>query len=272
MLYRCTAALAVAFLTTCSSHPIHEAPPPPLAAVPEVSVEALPKAPLCPDDMVEVQGSYCPIVQEKCLRWKEKEKLRCLEFQKPTVCASLRRIPMHFCIDRYEYPDVKGQRPRSWVSFNLAQWALRTENKRVCSTEEWTLACEGPDMKPYPYGDGYHRDESACNIDLPIPQGGAIFRAKKYGDRESQVLDALLAEAGSFPNCKSDYGVYDQVGNLDEFVYNSHGTAHARPYISTLMGGFIFGFRNRCRAQTTAHDPNYNWYETGTRGCLSLPE
>jgi len=202
----------------------------------------------CPDDMVEVRGDYCPVVTQTCLEGNAER--RCARFA-PSVCRGL-RVPMHYCIDRYEYPNVAGQRPMSWVSGNAAR--VLAGDKRLCTREEWTFACEGEAMQPYPYYPGQVRRD-VCNHDNKPPN---VFLARHPGDPMAVRLDALLVPAGSMPDCVSPFGVYDQVGNIDEWVEGG------------LMGGHVFGVRNRCRAITTAHPPSWSWYETGTRLCREV--
>ncbi len=57
-------------------------------------------------------------------------------------------------------------------------------------------------------------------------------------------------------------------GNVDEWVFNTHGNAHHEPWISGLMGGhWVYGVRNRCRAITESHEPAFTFYVTGARCC-----
>ena len=121
-------------------------------------------------------------------------------------------------------------------------------------------------MKPYPYGDGYHRDRTACNFDNPVPKGVDVFKSRSPGDEMSKRLDDLLVPAGSMPNCVSPFGVYDQIGNIDESIVNETG----KPYQSGLMSGHVFGVRNACRPMTEAHNEDFGWYETGGRCCADL--
>jgi len=119
-------------------------------------------------------------------------------------------------------------------------------------------------MKPYPYGDGYHRDVNACNIDNAMPKEiKDILKVDKHDSKEGRALDDLLVPAGSMPQCVSPFGVYDMVGNIDESVINESG----QPYVSGLMSGHVFGVRNACRPMTEAHGPTFSWYETGGRCC-----
>jgi sulfatase modifying factor 1 len=231
----------------------------------------------CPSDMVEVKGNYCPVVEEVCLQWVDSHgqpfthgegvNERCGEWKYPTKCLSFNRVSMHYCIDRYEYPNVAGQRPQSWMTWYDAKKTLEFEGKRLCTQSEWTFACEGNggSPQPYPYGNGYVRDRTACNFDLHV-SGVDVFKSKRPGDATSQILDSLLVPSGSMPRCVSPFGVYDMVGNLDEWVVNQSGG----PFSSGLMSGHVWGVRNRCRAQTTAHGPTFGWYETSTRGCQDV--
>jgi sulfatase modifying factor 1 len=232
----------------------------------------------CAEGMVEIEGDYCPVVEEKCLTWVDvhgaasKEAIpkpgqsgRCGEFQSPTKCLSKNKIHVHYCIDAYEYPNVPGQRPQSWMTWYSAKAALEAEDKRMCSASEWTFACEGEAMQPYPYGDGYHRDSTACNFDNLRPKGLDVFQSKRPGDTASLWLDSMLVPAGSMERCVSPFGVHDMVGNIDEWVHGENGQRR-----SLLKSGHIFGVRNACRPVTDGHGPTFGWYETGTRGCSDV--
>ena len=38
------------------------------------------------------------------------------------------------------------------VDYGDARRACKVEGKRLCTSDEWQFACEGPQMWPYPYG------------------------------------------------------------------------------------------------------------------------
>jgi hypothetical protein len=251
----------------------------------------------CPAGMIEIEGTYCPNVQETCLYWvdykgnrseaarpsKKFPTGRCGEWKYPSTCLTpvAKRPHMHFCVDTYEYPNVEGQRPQSWMDWYSAKNACAAQGKRLCTKEEWTFSCEGPDMQPYPYAGpgehpGYTRDRTACNFDNPIPEDPlrpghkiSVFDAKKPGDRVSSILQDLLVPAGSMPACVSPFGVHDMVGNIDELIDNTAIPEHSKkaPFRSGLMSGHVFGVRNQCRAITDGHNEWFGWYETGTRCC-----
>jgi sulfatase modifying factor 1 len=246
------------------------------------------KKSVCPDDMVEVDGNYCPSTDELCLYWvtndgertdtkewqmahpkEDPNTDRCGEFRQPVNCL-VEPIHKHFCIDRYEYPNKQGQIPQDWMSFNKAKEIAKTENKRLCTHSEWTTAASGDQYLPYPFGDGYHRDKS-CNIDNHASSvgltGADIMKVANPDSDTAEKLRSLLTPSGSKEQCVSSWGVYDMSGNIDEWVVNESG----RPYTSGLCSGHVFGVRNRSRPMTDGHNETFYWYETGMRGCKDIP-
>jgi len=226
----------------------------------------------CPDDMVEIDGQFCPNTEDDCLYWVDPEGSkthaplpghtgRCGEFKSPNKCLST-TVRKHFCIDRYEFPNHKGGIPQSWMSWYDSKRELEAIGKRLCTNSEWTMAAEGPGMHPIPYGNGYKRDKSMCNFDNS-EAGIDVFKATSPKTATAELLQSMLVPSGSKPECVSDYGVYDMAGNIDEFVVNESG----KPYVSGMKGGHIFGVRNASRPMTEVHGPTFAWYESGTRGC-----
>jgi len=107
-----------------------------------------------------------------------------------------------YCIDRYEYPNQAGQRPKNHVTFDEASALCAASGKRLCSSDEWERACRGTAGTTYVYGNDY--DAARCNT--PLAHAGA---------HRSQ--DPLVS-AGSYPDCVSPEGVYDLNGSLSEWV------------------------------------------------------
>ena len=99
-----------------------------------------------------------------------------------------------FCIDAYEFPG-KGQRPKGGVSGAAARRLCNGVGKRLCKASEWTRACG----ETYPYGNAYRAD--ACN-----------------------VSSGKMRPAGEMPDCKTDEGVFDLVGNASEWA--DDGSVH----------------------------------------------
>lgn len=103
-----------------------------------------------------------------------------------------------FCIDRYEFPNRKGEKPWINVTYMDAQEECRKVGKRLCKEEEWEKACKGPENFKYPYGNVWNPD--ACVTET---KGGT---------------DRTLKPSGSALSCVSGYGVYDMSGNVKEWV------------------------------------------------------
>lgn len=221
---------------------------------------AEPKAeqPACPDNMVLVEGEYCPDVRQNCLRWMDPEgpyeHFRCAEYAQPATCLSKERKTMRFCIDKHEYVPEGDTLPANFKSWTHAEKTCKGLGKRVCMESEWNFACEGEEMRPYPYG--WKRDSSACNADhtdLVNSEG---------------TLKDRRAPPGTHPRCASPFGVMDMAGNLEEFV-TIDGSTPERP---AMKGAYWQPSRNFCRAAQTAHDRYYNGMETGFRCCADAGE
>jgi hypothetical protein len=220
-----------------------------------------PTAGLCPEGMVEVEGDYCPNVEQKCIRWLDPEsKMRCAEFDTGTTCYG-HTVHKHFCIDRFEYPNIAGEKPVVMKDWYEAKSTCEAEGKRLCGDSEWTLACEGQERLPYPYG--YARNAEACNIDRPHldVDENAIADASRRADEVAR-LDQRTA-SGSHEACVSPFGAYDMTGNVDEWVVNEGG----HPYKSGLKGGYWGPVRDRCRPMTVAHNELFEFYQIGFRCC-----
>ncbi len=226
----------------------------------------LSNASACPADMVEISGNFCPDVVQDCINLDTSVHnangyVRCLEFAK-TKCLTPenQRIKMHFCMDKFEWPNKEGQKPVKMVSWYDMKKNCESLGKRICVDHEWSMACEGNEITPYPYG--YKRDTSACNIDhaqRPWFNAATSPMTPEIVSRLDQSVPS-----GSMPGCVSSYGVHDMTGNVDEWVVNSSG----HPYKSGLMGGhWVMGARNRCRPETLAHNESCVFYEIGGRCC-----
>ncbi len=98
---------------------------------------------------------------------------------------------------------------------------------------------------------------------------GADATKWTYADLNDARLNQLsdtLAETGSHPSCASPYGVYDCVGNLNEWGADppdANGHAHSRggSYVDSEING------PGCLYATNAHEPTYHDYSTGFRCC-----
>jgi formylglycine-generating enzyme required for sulfatase activity len=156
------------------------------------------------------------------------------------------------------------------VTWYEARRLCEVQGKRLCGDDEWTLACEGPQRLPYPYG--WARDPTVCNIDhLWIAPNDDLLANRAAPAAEIQAeLDRLSQRvpSGSMPKCKSPYGVMDMTGNVDEWAVNV--TLDGKPFHSLFKGGhWVSGARNRCRPVTVSHDETTAYYAEGFRCCAT---
>ncbi len=214
----------------------------------------------CPDDMSLVDGEYCTNVDQRCLRWLDEDtRMRCAEFA-PSRCTGRRRH-MSVCMDRHEYPNQPGVSPMVMVNWHEAQALCASQNKRLCTQAEWTFACEGPDMNPYPYGNA--RDATACRIDHQTmrPDRARLGNPATTADESARLYEAV--PSGAMARCVSWAGIHDMTGNVDEWTVNESGT----PFQSALKGGWWGHIRARCRPATTSHNEGFVYYQIGFRCC-----
>jgi formylglycine-generating enzyme required for sulfatase activity len=164
-------------------------------------------------------------------------------------------------MDRYEWPNREGVHPDVMITFEEADSLCRGRGRRLCTEREWTFACEGERMLPYPYG--YDRDPYACTIDhwARAPERALLHSATAAMEEAARVYEA--SASGTMTRCRSPFGAMDLTGNVDEWVMNESGW----PYPSSLMGGFWGHVRTRCRAVTRGHGPNFRYYQIGFRCC-----
>ncbi len=212
----------------------------------------------CPKDMVLVQGEYCTEVAQVCARWLDDETLpfaRCGDYHSPSRCIGS-RVHERFCMDRYEYTPAGQDLPLNYQSFTKANALCTSLGKRMCTESEWNFACEGEEMRPYPYG--FSR-LAVCNQDRDD-----LYEVNPH----RQILADRRERADARPECVSPFGVYNMAGNMDESVLRE-GPEHVDPYRNALKGGWWMPARNRCRPATTAHDDYYNDIQVGARCCSS---
>ena len=161
---------------------------------------------------------------------------------------------MRFCIDRTEFTEPGQSLPANHKSFTNGEQVCAAQGKRMCRESEWNFACEGEEMRPYPYG--YER-KPVCNQD----------RTELFDKNpRMQVLSDHREPADARPECTSPFGVENMAGNMDEPVARE-GFENNQPFRNALKGGWWMPARNRCRPATTAHDDFYKGIQIGVRCC-----
>lgn len=215
---------------------------------------ATPPAPsACPDGMVLVEGEYCPNVEQTCLEWMDPpgryQYFRCKRYAQPAKCNGA-KVHKRFCIDASERVEKDSDLPLNKKSWTDATGICKESGARLCMTSEWQFACEGEEMRPYPYG--WERDSSACNADISTGLG-------KVGG-----LVDHRAPASAHPKCVSPFGVHDMSGNVDEWATVDNAAPGVR---EVMKGSWWMPGRNHCRAFQGGHGARYAGTESGVRCC-----
>ena len=192
-----------------------------------------------------------PITPQEC-----EEKLRRLgvryenrDFEK--ICGEKYMAPLYnparekaeeagACIDQFEFPNIPCAFPVVWVRAREAAEVCRAVGKRLCDAHEWEGACAGalepPDYrfdlaqglppnaavermrqthnrvygahKTWAYGSSYKKGVCAASSYKTAGCGGGGWTA----------CGSNTYPAGTFPDCRSPLGVYDQHGNAAEHM------------------------------------------------------
>lgn len=174
------------------------------------------------------------------------------------------------CIDQFEFPDIPCAYPVVWVRAREAAEICWAMGKRLCDAHEWEGACAGalesPDYrfdlaKGVPSNVAVERMRQAHNRAYSEKKvwayGGHSYR-KGICAASSQKTPGCEGggwtqcgsntfPAGSFPECRSPLGVYDQHGNaaehmnlpLDEGQMSSRGSKELG-YTEMKGSWFIF--------------------------------
>jgi sulfatase modifying factor 1 len=209
----------------------------------------------CPDGMAMIEGDYCPRVEQRCVRWLDPpgrfHEYRCAEYAQPARCTAP-RVHKRFCIDRRERTAPETGLPLNVQSWTDARHACEGAGARVCMESEWTFACEGEEMRPYPYG--WSRAADKCNADrrdLLVPGNPGRIRDERD-------------PSGAHPECTSPFGVLDMAGNVAEWVSVDGVPAGA---VVVQKGNWWQPGKHACRDAQGGHDRFYKGTETGFRCC-----
>lgn len=264
------------------------APAPPPTLSPAASVTAVPAR--CPRDMVSIAGRFCVDRFESILvDARSGEPLspdypttpNLLEFALGEWATGRERIgtlharafPLPFLDPARlgDKPDPVAAsrlhaRPNGYLTGLVAESACAAAGKRLCSLDEFVMACRGEGDTLFPYGDTY--EEGLCNVfreDHPaalLHNNASVGHLDPRLNRVSSRGNPLLRRTGQSPACRSKWGddaIYDMVGNLDEWVNEGNGA---------FAGGFYArSTRSGCEALVTAHPKTYLDYSTGARCC-----
>jgi hypothetical protein len=166
------------------------------------------------------------ISKEKCL-----EGLKDIVIQTPEQrekCGAENMVPVWvkgkdpwFCIDVFEFPNKACELPMVWTPPPLAKKVCELQGKRLCSDIEWNIACRGdPEGGPdWRYAYGNELDLEICHTNLRHRQPCVVQNAKTTWN----TCTTDTEPSGSFPKCRSRFGVFDQHGNVAEVMMRREG-------------------------------------------------
>ncbi len=99
--------------------------------------------------------------------------------------------------------------PINCVTLEQARGYCASQSKRLVTSNEWTAAAMGADLRPYPWGTALPAGDrlNAC--------GSECAAAGKYPQSDGEVSTAPV---GSFPLGRTPDGVQDLAGNVAEWV------------------------------------------------------
>jgi hypothetical protein len=164
-------------------------------------------------------------------------------FSRPRCPAGMELVEIgetRFCIDVYEWPNRKGAVPGSYVSVFQAQDSCFTQGKKLCTQEQWSLACGGAYGWKYPYGGVY--EPRACN-----------------------TRDTTVYASGTKPECRGYFNIFDMSGNLAEWTDTR---SQRNPDFFTVMGGFWeSGPAGDCSSARYSYFPQNRHNPVGFRCC-----
>lgn len=181
------------------------------------------------------------------------------------------------CIDRYEWPNVEGEKPLLAASavpetediqagiVMDGESLCASVGKRLCYEDEWVSACEGVGGTKYPFGSKVPRytpgdNTGLCNYDKrfrDVDERKVFLR----DDNELKRLDQS-EPAGSRPACISAVGAVDMMGSAEEWVRTRDG--------GYVLAGRFWAEPWACHSMARTHAPNWHYYESGFRCCIDL--
>lgn len=191
------------------------------------------------------------------------------------------------CVDVFEFPNRPCELPVVWMSPSRASEVCELEGKRLCTQDEWVLACRGnpagEDLQEYAYGNDL--DLTACHT-----------RGERSGKCDTNTVKTTwatcatdTAPSGSFPRCRSRFGVFDQHGNVAEIM--KRWDRERERTVTQLKGSAFFYEKISMRPSDPpsktkypdhcAHDPRWHvenldkaghmMYHLGFRCCKDIP-
>ncbi len=235
--------------------------PPRLHAVDEGTLPPVRAGAQCPTEMANVASRFCVDKYEGSVVERRGDGT--------TRPHSPYRAPQPDEGTVYIARSVANVVPQGYISASRAQGACKAAGKRLCQPVEWRAACGGSEGFAYPYGP--RRVEGKCHDTGATPMLAFHADTMKRGwgltelnDERNNQLEGGLAKTGAFPECVTDQGAFDMVGNLHEWTADANGTFQGGYWLDTSQHG------EGCAYRTIAHAFDYHDYSTGFRCCADV--
>ena len=123
-----------------------------------------------------------------------------------------------YCIDQFEFPNRACELPFVFITPAQALKVCHAEGKRLCTQDEWNLACRadpaGGADRVYAYGD--ELDLTVCNTNKSRAAGPTCDVSTN--EKLWTTCGTNTEPSGAFPRCRSRFGVFDQHGNVAEIM------------------------------------------------------
>ena len=128
-----------------------------------------------------------------------------------------------FCIDVFEFPNKPCELPMVWTPPTWAKKVCELQGKRLCAQTEWNIACRGD-----PGGGDDWRYAYGNKVDIEICHTNLRHRTQCNAHDAKSAFATCTTDtepSGSFPKCRSRFGVFDQHGNVAEVMMRREGDA-----------------------------------------------
>lgn len=193
------------------------------------------------------------------------------------------------CIDRYEWPNKKGESPLVGATATQSIWDKKkgiqmdaeslcaSVGKRMCQLNEWVSSCKGKGGTDYPFGRKLPKkrpepEDAPCNYTqwFKKPDYRKVFI------RDPEEMSRLnQSDKSGDRGCVSGGGAEDMMGNVEEWIHcpswlSSNCTGKGTDKVCYCLAGRYWSAPATCDKVIVSHAPVYHDYETGFRCCSSL--
>ncbi len=198
--------------------------------------------------------------------------------KKPPKGYYKRVLREQWCKDKEQRIMARSKKevlPQAHFTRKQAMRACVNAGERLCTRAEMVLACKGKRGFKYPYGN--EPKSYKCNLQQRHRLGEFFgdnpndWDDEDFNDPRINVA-GFLTPGGDHPFCKSDFGVYDLVGNLQEWVSDlspdGHNTFVGGNYSNSYVLANEMAKGSGCEYVIEAHGVDiHNDYATGFRCC-----